>query len=98
MIIAEVVGNVWGQCKHPSLEGRRLLLVRPVDPVTELPLGEAVMAVDGGVGAAPGSIVLVVDEGTGARQILGDKAAPVRTVICGIVDKVSMNGRQKRYA
>jgi microcompartment protein CcmK/EutM len=98
MFIAEVVGNVWGQYKHPTLDGRRLLLVRPIDPVTEKPLGEAVMAVDGGVGAAPGSVVLVMDEGGSARQILGDKDAPVRTVICGIVDSVSTDGRDKHYA
>jgi len=98
MIICEVVGNVWGQYKHKSLECRRLLLVRPIDPITEKPLGEALMAVDGGVGAAPGSVVLVMDEGGGARQILGDKEAPVRTVICGIVDGLSMNGRDKHYA
>jgi ethanolamine utilization protein EutN len=98
MFIGEVVGNVWGECKHPTLAGRRLLLVRPIDPLTEKPLGEAVMAVDGGVGAAPGSVVLVLDEGGSARQILDDKEAPVRTVICGIVDRVSMDGRDKHYA
>ncbi len=98
MFVGEVIGNVWGQYKHKSLECRRLLLVRPIDPLTEKPLGEAVMAVDGGVDSGPGSVVLVVDEGNAARQILKDKKAPVRTVICGIVDLVSMRGKQKRYA
>jgi microcompartment protein CcmK/EutM len=97
MIVAEVVGSVWGQYKHPSLHGKRLLLVRPIDPITEQPLGDAVMAVDSGVGAAPGSVVLVMDEGSSARQILGDKEAPVRTIVCGIIDKVSMKGSEKRY-
>lgn len=98
MIVAEVVGNVWGQFKHPSLKGKQLFLVRPIDPVTEAPLGEAMLAVDGGVGAGPGSVVLVVDEGGSARQILGDGKAPVRTVICGIVDKVYVSGKDKSYA
>jgi len=98
MIVAEVVGNVWGQYKHPSLDSRRLMLVRPIDPLTEEPLGEAVMAVDIGVGASPGSIVLVMDEGGSARQMLGDERAPVRTVICGIIDTVAMYGSEKRYA
>lgn len=97
MFVGEVVGNVWGQYKHPSLNNKRLLLVRPIDPLTEEPLGEAVMAVEGGVGAGPGSIVLVLDEGTGARQILDDKAAPVRTLICGVIDRVHMNGKEKVY-
>lgn len=90
MFVAEVVGNVWGQYKHPSLDGRRLLLVRPIDPVTEEPSGEITMAVEGGVGAGPGSVVLVMDEGGSARQILNSKDAPVRTVVCGIVDRVTM--------
>ena len=98
MFIGEVVGNVWGTRKHPSLEGKRLLLVRPIDPMTEMPLGEAQMAVDGGVGSGPGSVVLVMDEGGSARQILGDKEAPVRTIVCGIVDSVSVGGKVKRYA
>lgn len=97
MFIGEVVGNVWGQYKHKSLDKRRLLLVRPIDPLTEKATGEAVMCVEGGVGAGPGSIVLVVDEGNAARMILKDKTAPVRTVVCGIVDKVTLKGQEKRY-
>ena len=97
MFIAEVVGNVWGQYKHPSLKNKRLLLVRPIDPLTEAPLGEAIMAVDGGVDSGPGSVVLVNDEGNSARQMLREKTAPVRAVICGVVDIVTLGGRTKRY-
>ena len=98
MFIAEVVGNVWGTSKHPSLNGKRLLLVRPIDPLTEKPLGEVSMAVDGGVQSGPGSVVLVVDEGGSARQILKDPKAPVRAVVCGVVDRVSMGRQEKPYA
>lgn len=98
MFVGEVVGNVWGQYKHPSLHCHRLLLVRPIDPVTEKPLGEPVLALDGGVQSGPGSIVLVMDEGSSARQILGDDKAPVRTIICGIIDSVHLRGKEKRYA
>jgi len=97
MFIAEVVGNVWGTTRHPSLHKRKLLLVRPIDPLSEEPAGEIVMALDGGFGAGPGSVVLVVDEGNSARIILKDPKAPVRTVVCGIVDKVFSNGTEKKY-
>lgn len=97
MFIGEVVGNVWGTRKHPSTANRRLLLVRPIDPITEKPLGDAMMAIDGGLGSGPGSVVLVVDEGNSARSILKDGGAPVRTVICGIVDRVVANGQIKKY-
>lgn len=98
MFIGEVIGNTWGTRKHPGLANKKLLLVRPIDPFTEKPLGDAVMAVDGGVGSGPGSVVLVVDEGGSARGILEDEAAPVRTVICGIVDQVISGGKVKKYA
>ena len=98
MFVGEVVGNVWGVRRHKSLQRQRLLLVRPIDPETEKPLGEAIMALDGGVDSGPGSIVLVVDEGGSARAILKDKDAPVRTVVCGVVDMVSVRGTLRNYA
>lgn len=98
MFIGEVIGNVWGTRKHDSLCSQRLLLVRPIDPITEAPTGDAVMALDGGVQSGPGSIVLVLDEGGSARKVLGDKNAPVRTVICGVVDRVVSGSKEKKYA
>ena len=97
MFIAEVVGNVWGTRKSRSLESKRLLLVRPIDPFTGKPLGDAQMALEGGVGAGPGSIVLVLDEGGSARMVLKDEGAPVRTIVCGIVDSVVSGGKVKKY-
>ncbi len=98
MYIGEVIGNTWGTRKHPTLQNAKLLLVRPIDPMTEKPLGDAVLALDGGVSAGPGSVVLVLDEGGSARMVLKNEGAPVRTVICGIVDSVVSKGRTKRYA
>lgn len=97
MFIAEVVGNVWGTRKHASVANKKMLLVRPIDPLTEKPLGNALMALDAGVGSGPGSVVLVLDEGGSARSILKDEQAPVRTLICGIVDSVISGGKVKKY-
>ena len=85
MFIAEVIGNVWGTRKHKSLEGKTLLLVRPIDPLTEAPIGDAIMAVENGLGAGPGSIVLILDEGGSARGVLKD-------------DSVVSGGKVKKYA
>ena len=97
MFIGEVVGNVWGTRKFKSAEGKRLLLVRPIDPLTEKPVGDAQMCLEGGVGAGPGSVVLVLDEGGSARMVLKDEAAPVRTIVVGIVDSVVSGGKVKKY-
>jgi ethanolamine utilization protein EutN len=98
MFIGEVVGNVWATRKHPSLKNRRLLLVRAINPLTGERVGDAVMAVDGGVDSGPGSIVLVVDEGGSARSIIKDEGAPVRAVVCAIVDQVVSGGKVRKYA
>ena len=71
--------------------------MRPIDPFTEKPLGEASMALDT-VGSGPGSVVLVLDEGGSARSVLKDEAAPVRAVVVGIVDSLSSGGKVKKYA
>jgi ethanolamine utilization protein EutN len=40
--------------------------------------------------AGPGDTVLVIDEGNGARQILGLDPGAVRAVIVGVVDEVTV--------
>ncbi len=51
--------------------------------------GGAQIAVDRAQ-AGPGDTVLILDEGNSARQMLGDATAPVRTVVVGVVDRISM--------
>ena len=49
--------------------------------------------------AGPGDTVLVIDEGNGARQILGLDPGAVRAVVVGVVDEVTVGGvaRSLRY-
>lgn len=98
MFIARVIGNVWATRKHPALKAAKLLLVSPLEPFSGIISGEAALAVDGGVDAGPGDAVLVVDEGGSARKILNSVNAPVRTVICGIVDEIGTKDGVKKYA
>ena len=97
MTIARVVGNVWGTRKHSGLESSKLLLVQSIDGLTGEILGEPSLAVDKKFGAGPGDTVLLVDEGNSARQILDDKRAPIRLVVCGIVDAVSQGKKTAKY-
>lgn len=101
MFIAKVVGNVWATRKHKSLEKTKLLLVRRVDGITGDYLDEEiVLAVEPAntkTNAGIGDIVLVMDEGNSARQLLEDKYAPVRTIICGVIDIVTANRKQRKW-
>ncbi|OQX29469.1 MAG: hypothetical protein B0D92_03555 [Spirochaeta sp. LUC14_002_19_P3] len=91
MTLAKVVGRAVCSVKHPQYEGEKLLLVQPVDPKGGF-LGHPYLAVDSAQ-AGPGDMVLIIDEGGSARQILGKPSiGAIRTVIAGIVDKVQAGG------
>jgi ethanolamine utilization protein EutN len=85
--LARVVGTVVATIKAPIFEERALLLVDLLEPDGR-EAGGYLIAVDT-VGAGSGETVLVLDEGTSARQIVGvTTGGPLRTVIVGIVDAV----------
>ena len=86
MILARVAGRLVSTIHHDSMNGRKLLVLDKLDHAGE-PTGGYVIAVDA-VGAGAGETVLMLDEGNGARQILGGADLPVRSVVVGIVDGV----------
>lgn len=87
MKLARVVGNVVSTVNSPALDDRTLLLCDLLDPAGQ-PTGGYLIAVDA-VGAGAGEMVLLLDEGNSARQVLQAPGAPIRTLIVGIVDEVS---------
>jgi microcompartment protein CcmK/EutM len=86
MFLADVLGTVVSPVQIPVLDGEKLLLLRPLTPDGR-PSGRAKIGLDR-AGAGEDDRVLVLDEGNGARQILGDPSAAVRTVVVGVVDYV----------
>ena len=90
MFLAEVTGTVVSPVQHPFLDGRTLLLVRPVQPDGK-PTGKPRIAIDHAQ-AGVGDRVLVIDEGNSSRQLLAAPDAPVRTVVVGVVDYVERAG------
>ena len=88
MKIARVAQTVVSTIHSPAFDGRRLLLCDLLEPDGE-PAGGYLIAVDT-VGAGAGEIVLLLDEGNSARQIIGLSPAPVRTVVVGIVDEIAL--------
>lgn len=87
MKVARVTGTVVSTFQHPTFDGDKLLLCDVLDASGE-PDGSYVIAVDL-VGAGAGQTVLVLDEGTSARQVVGIPAGPLRAIVVGIVDEVT---------
>jgi microcompartment protein CcmK/EutM len=86
MILGRVIGEIHSTINHRFYDSKKLLVVERTDPEGR-PTGGYVIAVDV-VGAGAGERVLVLDEGNGARQVLGSADAPVRSVVVGIIDHV----------
>jgi ethanolamine utilization protein EutN len=87
MKLARVSGTVVSTINAPVFDRQRLLICDYLSPDGE-PTGDYVIAVDV-VDAGAGETVLIMDEGTGARQILEQRIAPVRAIVVGIVDEVA---------
>jgi microcompartment protein CcmK/EutM len=85
VILARVIGTVWATRKDEKLGGLKLQIVRPVDLSYKDKEGFLV-AVDA-VGAGVGEIVLVV-QGSSARQTKLTENKPVDATIMAIVDKL----------
>ncbi len=94
MKLARVVASVVSTIKSPIFEERAMLLCDLVEPDGRTS-GGYLIAVDT-VGAGAGELVLVLDEGTSARQIVGAPYGPLRTVIVGIVDSVEGPANARR--
>ena len=88
MILARVVGTVVATRKDPRLEGRKLLIVKPVSPEGSDESGYLI-AVDT-VDAGFRETVLVVS-GSSARMAAECKDRPVDAAIVGIVDTVKLD-------
>ncbi|MBV9469969.1 MAG: EutN/CcmL family microcompartment protein [Abitibacteriaceae bacterium] len=91
MKLGRVIGNVEGVIKHPAYANTKLMVVQPVDEHLK-PNGRTHPAIDT-VGAGEGDLVLLVEEGKAAQDMLGMKRIPVRTLIVGIIDSVDVMAR-----
>jgi ethanolamine utilization protein EutN len=89
MYIGKVIGTVVSTIKISHLDKHKLLLVDQLD-LRGNETGDYDIAVDV-VQAGPGDTVLVIDEGNGARQILGIDPGAIRAVIVGVVDEVALS-------
>ncbi len=88
MVIAKVIGTVVSTIKHSAYHGYKLHMVQPLHLANEKP-DEVFIALDN-VHAGVGDTVLVMREGSGARQITQIKDAPIISMIVGVLDSVAL--------
>jgi len=88
MILGKVCGTIHSTINHPFYESKRLLVVDKLDAYQK-PTGKYLICIDV-VDAGVGETVIMLDEGNGARQIVNDSTAPLRSIIVGIVDEVHL--------
>jgi len=86
VIIARVVGNVVATQKQEAHEGKKILLIQPLD-LENQPMGDVIVALDA-VDAGVGDRVLAVQEGFSAMTSVGHVESPIDTAVVGIVDMV----------
>ncbi|HEY0251648.1 MAG TPA: EutN/CcmL family microcompartment protein [Kofleriaceae bacterium] len=81
---------MWASVKHPAYVGKTLFVVQPLDHAGK-DTGPSFVAIDRAQ-AGVGDHVIVLTEGTGIRQILGEgDQVPIRSMIVGIVDHVEIS-------
>jgi microcompartment protein CcmK/EutM len=88
MILARICGSVVSTIHHPVVEGQKLLLAERLDSDGK-DTGDYLIAFDA-IGAGQHETVLILDEGNGARQILDDTDAPVRSIVVAVVDALDL--------
>lgn len=97
MFLARVIGHVVATKKDAAMNGRKLLLLRPLvvdeaDPAHLRPGSNTIVAVDA-LGAGRDEIVLFC-QGSSARAAEGMKTLPIDAAVIGIVDSVDVLNRR----
>ena len=88
MLIARVVGEIVATQKHPSHEGRKILLVQPLN-LDGSNRGDAVVALDA-VDAGVGDQVLLATEGFSAMTAVGRPQSPIDMAVIAYIDSIEL--------
>jgi microcompartment protein CcmK/EutM len=88
MLIGRVVGELVATQKHASHEGRKLLLVQPLN-LDGTDRGDALVALDA-VDAGLGDRVLIATEGFSAMTSVGRPDSPIDAAVIGFIDAIEL--------
>lgn len=90
MLIARVIGEVVATNKHSSHEGRKALVVQPLN-LDGSERGDAVVALDA-ASAGIGNLVLLATEGYSAMTSVGRPMSPIDMAVIGVIDHIDIFG------
>ena len=85
MQLGRVVGHAVSTVKHASFQGWRLLVVQALTPDGKAD-GEPLLAIDS-LGAGAGEMVIVCNDGSEARRMVGIRNSPARWFVMGSRDE-----------
>ena len=88
MITGKVIGEVYSTINCPFYTGKKKMIVEKIGPDGK-GTGDYLIALDHSIDSGPGDLVLIVDEGNSARQIVDSTTAPLRSIIVGIIDTIT---------
>lgn len=89
MLIGQVTGDLVATRKVASHEGRKILLVQPLN-LDGSDRGEPVLALDA-VDAGVGERVLLTTEGFSAMTAVGRPNSPIDAAVIGVIDSVDLH-------
>lgn len=89
MLIGRVIGEVVATQKHESHDGRKALIVQPLQ-LDGSDRGDAVVALDA-VDAGIGDRVLLVTEGFSAMTSVGRPNSPIDMAVIGVIDRIDLS-------
>ena len=90
MFLGRIVGRVVSTMKNPSLEGKKILIVQPIDPHGK-DHGEKILALDS-VGAGSGEVVYFC-RGREASFPFSPAEVPTDRTIVGIIDRIDLHSK-----
>lgn len=92
MLISRVIGEIVATRKHKSHEGRKILLVQPLN-LDGTNRGDALVALDA-VDAGVGDLVLLVTEGFSAMTSVDRPQSPIDMAVIGVIDHIDLGPGQ----
>ena len=88
MLIGRVIGDLVATHKHPSHEGRKILVVQPLN-LDGTDRGDAVLALDA-VDAGVGDRILLATDGWAAATATGRPQSPIDMAVIGFIDHIEL--------